>query len=153
MMIDLTVLTMDELSELATAIGLEKDKRILLSSAEGQIDKILVSVKQASGFKNGDTWAQPLGAHDSYPAGAQVTYAGKRWESLLTANVWAPGVSGWREVVVEGQVAAWVQPTGAHDAYPLGAKVTYNGSTWVSSVDANVWAPGVYGWTNLVGKK
>lgn len=36
---------------------------------------------------------------------------------------------------------AWVQPTGAHDAYPLGHKVTYNGKTYESLIPANVWAP------------
>lgn len=45
---------------------------------------------------------------------------------------------------VDGQ--PWVQPTGAHDAYPLGAQVTRNGRTWTSTVAANVWEPGVYGW-------
>ena len=43
-------------------------------------------------------------------------------------------------------VAAWVQPTGAHDAYAPGAEVTHNGKTWVSTADNNVWEPGVYGW-------
>ena len=42
--------------------------------------------------------------------------------------------------------AAWVQPTGAHNAYPLGATVTHNGKTWTSTIAANVWKPGVYGW-------
>jgi hypothetical protein len=46
-----------------------------------------------------------------------------------------------------GSVAPWVQPLGAHDAYTLGARVTHNGQTWESTVNANVWAPGVYGWT------
>lgn len=41
----------------------------------------------------------------------------------------------------------WVQPTGAHDAYNKGDKVSHNGSHWVSAYDANVWEPGVYGWT------
>ena len=44
------------------------------------------------------------------------------------------------------KIAAWVQPTGAHDAYALGAEVTHNGKTWVSVADNNVWEPGVYGW-------
>lgn len=44
---------------------------------------------------------------------------------------------------------AWVQPTGAHDAYPQGAKVSYNGKKWVSTVSGNVWAPGVYGWEEV----
>lgn len=41
----------------------------------------------------------------------------------------------------------WVQPTGAHDAYGQGDKVSHNGKHWVSDVAANVWEPGVYGWT------
>lgn len=41
----------------------------------------------------------------------------------------------------------WRQPQGAHDAYAKGAKVTHNEKHWVSDIDANVWEPGVYGWT------
>lgn len=41
----------------------------------------------------------------------------------------------------------WVQPTGAHDAYNKGDKVSHNEKHWVSDIDANVYAPGVYGWT------
>jgi len=33
-----------------------------------------------------------------------------------------------------------------YDAYQKGAKVTYNGKTYVSTADNNVWAPGVFGW-------
>ncbi len=40
----------------------------------------------------------------------------------------------------------WAQPTGAHDAYPKGAKAAHNGKRWISEVDANTWEPGVYGW-------
>ena len=43
----------------------------------------------------------------------------------------------------------WIQPTGAHDAYALGAKVTHNGKHWTSDIDANVYEPGVYGWTEV----
>lgn len=46
----------------------------------------------------------------------------------------------------KGVIPAWVQPTGAQDAYPLGAQVTHNGVVWESTVAANVWEPGVYGW-------
>lgn len=42
---------------------------------------------------------------------------------------------------------AWSQPVGAHDAYAKGEKVSHNGKHWTSSVDSNVWEPGVYGWT------
>ena len=43
----------------------------------------------------------------------------------------------------------WVQPTGAHDAYNAGDKVSHNGKHWVSDIDANVYEPGVYGWTEV----
>lgn len=43
-------------------------------------------------------WAQPLGAHDAYSVGAKVTHKEKVWENITPANVWEPGVSGWREV-------------------------------------------------------
>ena len=35
-------------------------------------------------------WVQPLGSFDAYPLGWQVTYGGYTWQSLVTANVWAP---------------------------------------------------------------
>ena len=94
---------------------------------------------------DGATWVQPTGAHNAFPKGVKVTHSGKTWESTTPANVWTPGVTGWREVVAEGP-AAWAQPLGAHDAYPLGAKVTHKGKTWTSTAAANVWRPGVYGW-------
>lgn len=44
----------------------------------------------------------------------------------------------------------WRQPTGAHDAYPIGAKVSHNDKHWVSNVDNNTWEPGVFGWDEQV---
>lgn len=41
----------------------------------------------------------------------------------------------------------WVQPTGAHDAYNKGDKVTHNAKHWICDIDGNVYEPGVYGWT------
>lgn len=42
---------------------------------------------------------------------------------------------------------AWTEPSGAHDAYPAGAKVSHNGKNWINIYgDGNVWEPGVYGW-------
>lgn len=42
----------------------------------------------------------------------------------------------------------FVRPTGAHDAYVKGAKVTYAGKHYVSLIDGNVWPPDEYpqGW-------
>jgi len=77
--------------------------------------------------------------------GDQRAFNSKTWESLVDYNVWTPPVN-WREVVVSG-FPAWVQPTGAQDAYPLGFKVTHNGQNWENTGSAaNVWEPGVFGW-------
>lgn len=44
----------------------------------------------------------------------------------------------------------WVQPVGSSDAYPTGAQVTHNGKCWENTEsDANVWEPGVFGWTEI----
>ena len=42
-------------------------------------------------------------------------------------------------------VPVWTQPLGASDAYNAGDKVSHNGQEWTSTVDGNVWEPGVYG--------
>lgn len=44
----------------------------------------------------------------------------------------------------------WIQPTGAHDAYNQGDKVSHNEKHWISDIDANVYEPGVYGWIEQV---
>lgn len=78
-------------------------------------------------------------------------YDGKTWESLVDYNVWEPPTN-WREVVEEGY-PAWVQPTGAGDAYHIGDRVTHNGADWECAqgdgAGNNVWAPGVFGWVQI----
>ena len=51
----------------------------------------------------------------------------------------------WKTVSLD-EYPEWVQPTGAHDAYNIGDKVTYNGQHYVCTSSANVYAPDVYGW-------
>lgn len=43
----------------------------------------------------------------------------------------------------------WIQPTGAHDAYNIGDKVSHNNKHWICTIDANVYEPGVYGWDEV----
>jgi hypothetical protein len=49
----------------------------------------------------------------------------------------------------EAIIYPWAQPDSTNP-YMSGNKVTHNGKTWVSTVDNNVWEPGVYGWEELV---
>lgn len=99
-------------------------------------------------------WIQPTGAHDAYAVEAVVRHNDDVWVSLTPANVWEPGVSQWRKtaLIAPGDPGVtgppeWVQPTGAGDAYPLNARVKHNGQIWISNYAANVWEPGVFGWT------
>ena len=64
---------------------------------------------------------------------------------------WTPDVvpALFAEIAPPGLIAEWVQPTGAQDAYSLGDLVTHVGQTWESTVDNNVWEPGVYGWMEV----
>jgi hypothetical protein len=43
-------------------------------------------------------------------------------------------------------VSIWTQPLGSHDAYAKGDIVSFEDQLWISTVDDNVWQPGVYGW-------
>ncbi len=45
-------------------------------------------------------WVQPTGAQDAYALGYKVTHKGHLWESLYAANVWEPGVFGWKDLGV-----------------------------------------------------
>lgn len=54
------------------------------------------------------------------------------------------------EEIPSEEYPEWVQPTGAHDAYAQGAKVSHNGKKWTSDISANVYEPGVYGWTEVI---
>lgn len=70
----------------------------------------------------------------------------------VSQSTWTPDVSPslWVRIDDPGvEYPDWVQPTGATDAYPLGAKVTYNGKHWVSAYANNVWIPGTFGWNEV----
>lgn len=50
------------------------------------------------------------------------------------------------------QPPEYVQPTGGHDAYKIGDRVTYNGKVYESTINGNVWTPDAYpqGWREIV---
>lgn len=88
-----------------------------------------------------------------YVAGDRRQYKGllyKCVQSHKSQDGWTPDktpalwVRTWTDPFPE-----WVQPTGAHDAYNMGDKVSHNEKHWISTVDANIWEPGVYGWDEV----
>ena len=69
-------------------------------------------------------------------------------QAHTTQADWTPDITPalWVAVSIE-EYPEWVQPTGAHDAYNIGDKVTYKGNHYVCDIDGNVYAPDVSGWT------
>lgn len=62
------------------------------------------------------------------------------WTPDKTPALWvAVSLDEWPE---------FVQPTGAHDAYNTGDKITFNGEHYVCKMDACTWSPSDYpaGW-------
>ena len=83
-------------------------------------------------------------------------FGGKVWRCVQphhTQADWAPDVtpSLWVEVSLD-EWPEWKQPTGSHDAYNTGDKVTYNRKHYVSLIDGNIWSPDAYpaGWSEQV---
>lgn len=152
--VNLHDLTDYELDELRRDVLIEQERRYVLATVPQKVEQLARQWADASGRRDGNPWQQPVGAHDAYPVGAIVTHNGKTWESTTPANVWEPGVSGWREQAAtdpdtgEQTVPEYRQPTGGHDAYNTGDKVTWNGAVWESVIDGNVWSPDAYpaGW-------
>lgn len=83
----------------------------------------------------------------------EVTY--KVLQDHTSQEDWTPDVAVSLFVRVHyeptDEYPEWVQPTGAHDAYQKGDKCSlpYHERYWVSDVDANVWKPTVYGWSEV----
>ena len=65
---------------------------------------------------------------------------------------WTPDVTPalWVRVSIE-EWPEFVKPTGAHDAYAKGDKVTFKGKHYISLIDANVYSPVEYpeGWEEV----
>ena len=91
----------------------------------------------------------------SVAVGERYQYADKLYKCLLahtTQADWKPDDSPSLWVGISDPAEEWPewsQPVGSTDAYAKGAKVSHNGKHWTSDVDANVWEPGVYGWSEV----
>lgn len=88
----------------------------------------------------------------AYEEDRRVRYRGTLYRCLQnhTAQAdWTPEAapSLWAKVLIpsEDVIPEWEQPDSTNP-YSKGDKVTHNGKIWVSTVDDNIWEPGIYGW-------
>ena len=88
----------------------------------------------------------------SYAVGQYIRYKEVLYK-VITAHTsqedWTPDSASslFAKVLIDpdGGVLEWEQPDSTNP-YMTGDKVTFEGVTYVSTVDNNVWQPGVYGW-------
>lgn len=108
---------------------------------------------------------QPLGATDAYMKGDKVSFEGAYYQSNIDYNVWSPTAypQGWTKLDDAGETPEpepggdddeyppFVQPTGAHNAYNIGDKVTYNGHRYECLTNGNAYSPDAYpqGWKQI----
>ena len=91
----------------------------------------------------------------AYKTGKKIQYGGVVWKVLqdhTSQEGWEPGVapSLFAEVLIPDPevIPEWKQPDSTNP-HMKGDKVTHNGTTWVCTIDNNVWEPGVYGWDEV----
>lgn len=118
-------------------------KKMLASSTKELSDEDALAV--AALFP---TWHSKIG--EQVNVGERLWYDERLWKVIQAHTAqenWTPdtAVSLYVEVSIE-EWPEWRQPLGAQDAYAMGDKVSHNGQHWVSTMDANVYEPGVYGW-------
>lgn len=131
-----------------TADILNAVKKMLSSSTEELSDEDALNV--AALFP---TWSSKLpkdGELQGEPvvAGDRLWDDGKLWKVVQPHNV----MPNWRPadtpaLFTEVSIVEWpefVQPTGAHDAYMAGDKVTFQGQHYISLVNNNTYSPAEY---------
>lgn len=89
----------------------------------------------------------------AYAVGDRIRYEDKLYKCVQAHTSqadWTPDATPalWARVSID-EYPEWIQPTGAQDAYNTGDKVSHNDKHWISTVDANVWEPSVYGWNEV----
>lgn len=91
-----------------------------------------------------------------YKTGDRIRYEGKLYKVIQDHNSqigWEPivAVSLFAALLINeetGEILEWVQPDSTN-AYSIGDKVLFEGATYESLIDNNVWSPADYpaGWT------
>ena len=85
-----------------------------------------------------------------YSANERVQYKGKLYKCVQahpSQSDWTPDIAAslWLEICPD-EYPEWKQPQGAHAAYNIGDKCSYNGKRYICVIDSNVYAPYIYGW-------
>ena len=155
--VDVHALTDDQLGSLRRdvlhTIGLRKQ----IGTSPEKIEEAIDAYQRESGKGEGEPWEPPLRATDSYRLDALVTLDGELWRSLIPHNPHKPGAAGWRlEPTLDEDgneiPPPYVVPSGAHDSYQQGERVTFDGEVYAAARDGVVHNPTEYpaDWAHIV---
>ena len=115
------------------------------------IEKASVSLTDEDALQAVELFPQWVTDH-AYVVDERLQYNGVLYRVVQahTSQVdWTPDITPALFVVVSlDEWPEFVQPTGAHDAYKKGDKVTFEGKHYISLIDGNVYSPAAYpaGW-------
>ena len=91
----------------------------------------------------------------AYTKDERVKYNDILYKCLISHTAqanWTPDNSPslWTKVLIPdaNEIPEWEQPDSTNP-YMKGDRVMYNGQVYESTIDNNVWAPGVYGWSQI----
>lgn len=90
-----------------------------------------------------------------YTTGKRLYHDGVLYAVLqahTSQTTWTPDVSPslFAEVLIPDPetIYDWKQPESTNP-YKKGTKVRHNGKIWESTMDGNIWEPGVFGWVEV----
>lgn len=90
-----------------------------------------------------------------YVVGKRLCHQDKLYKVLIahtSQTTWTPDVSPslFAEVLIPDPtvIPEWMQPSSTNP-YMKGDKVRHNNKAWISTIDYNVYEPGVYGWDEV----
>lgn len=119
------------------------------------IEKAVESLEDEEALEAVTLYPNWSGEGVEYPKDKRIQYNGVLYRVLQThisQKTWTPEAapSLFAKVLIPepSVIPEWEQP-GSTNPYMKGDKVSYNGKIWISDIDNNVWAPGVYGWSEV----
>ena len=121
------------------------------------IESLADNLTDADAIENSELFPK-WQAGESYAVGTKVQYNGTLYKCLQahdSQSDWIPvdAASLWAKVLIPNPdvIPEWEQPDSTNP-YMKGDKVTYNGKTYESLIDNNVWSPVDYpaGWQEVV---
>ena len=115
------------------------------------IEKAVISLTDEDALQAVELFPQWVIDH-AYAVDERLQYNGVLYrvvQAHTSQADWTPDITPALFVTVSlDEWPEFVQPTGAHDAYKKGDKVTFEGKHYISLIDGNVYSPTAYpaGW-------